>query len=996
MVRRATLVLCAFCASIASVCAQSSTISSAPDATTSYRAIFTVPAEADVSVPLIPNIYDSEAVNAQDVCPGYTASNVARTPYGLTASLSLAGPACNVYGTDISSLNLTVEYQSSDRLHVEIVPTNIGPSNSSWYILPDALVQKPSIDADANTTLDTDLNFVWSNDPTFSFQIIRQSTGDVLFDTTGTKLVFENQFIEFASALPENYNLYGLGEVIHGLRMGNNFTRTFWAADVGDPIDENIYSDHSFYLDTRYYALDENSGNLTYAPNATDASGDYVSYSHGVYLRNSHGQEVLMKPSNITWRTLGGSIELYFYAGPSQKEVTKAYQQSATGLPAMQQYFTFGYHQCRWGYANWSEVQDVVDSFKNFGIPLENIWTDIDYMNQYRDFENDQGRFGYVEGAQFLSQLHANGQHYIPIVDSAIYVPNPENASDAYPIFDRGNASDAFMLNPDGSLYIGEVWPGYTVFVDWIGAVLNGTGAFEWWSNEMAMWHQNVSFDGIWIDMSEVSSFCVGSCGSNNLTLNPVHPGFGLPGEPGNVIYGYPEGFNITNATEYASAQAGSSSQASAAAATAAPAATTSTSFIRTTPTPGVRAIEYPPYVINNVQGALDVHAVSPNATHHGGTQEYDYHNLYGTQILNATYHALLNIFPTKRPFIIGRSTFAGSGKWAGHWGGDNTSLWAYMYFSISQALSFSLFGIPMFGVDTCGFNGNTDEELCNRWMQLSAFFPFYRNHNTLSAISQEPYRWASVAEASKTAMKIRYTLLPYIYTTFYLAHSTGSTVVRALPWEFPNDPTLAAVDNQFMFGDSLLITPVLAQGATTVNGVFPGVGSGEVWYDWYNQSAISARPGENITIDAPLGHIPVYVRGGSVLPIQEPGYTTRECRSNPWGILAACNMEGTASGQLYIDDGESLVQNSTLWIEFSLTNSALYASGRGLYQDTNPLANITIMGVSSLVNNVTLNGATISSGWTYNSTTKVLDIKGLVNSTSGGAWANDWVLRWM
>lgn len=164
--------------------------------------------------------------------------------------------------------------------------------------------------------------------------------------------------------------------------------------------------------------------------------------------------------------------------------------------------------------------------------------------------------------------------------------------------------------------------------------------------------------------------------------------------------------------------------------------------------------------------------------------------------------------------------------------------------------------------------------------------------------------------------MNIRYTLLPYIYTTFYLAHSTGSTVMRALAWEFPNDPMLAATDNQFMFGDSLLITPVLAQGATSVNGIFPGVASGEVWYDWYNQTAISAGPGENVTIDAPLGHIPVYVRGGSVLPIQEPGYTTRDSRANPWGVLAACTMRGTASGQLYIDDGESLVQNSTLWVE--------------------------------------------------------------------------------
>jgi len=83
-------------------------------------------------------------------------------------------------------------------------------------------------------------------------------------------------------------------------------------------------------------------------------------------------------------------------------------------------------------------------------------------MNQYRDFENDQLRYGYSEGAEFLDRLHKNGQHYVPIVDAAIYAPNPENASDAYATYDRGVDSDSFMLNPDGSLYIGAVWPGYT------------------------------------------------------------------------------------------------------------------------------------------------------------------------------------------------------------------------------------------------------------------------------------------------------------------------------------------------------------------------------------------------------------------------------------------------------------------------------------------------------------------------------------------------------
>lgn len=423
------------------------------------------------------------------------------------------------------------------------------------------------------------------------------------------------------------------------------------------------------------------------------------------------------------------------------------------------------------------------------------------------------------------------------------------------------------------------------VFPDWVGASLGateGAGAYEWWKNEFLLWYQNVSFDGIWIDMSEVSSFCVGSCGSD------------------------------------APEPSSSASQTSTATATTAPASTSW--YPQTTPTPGVRNINYPPYVINNTLGDLASHALSPNATHHGGFVQYDFHNLFGHQILDATYQALLEVFPEKRPFIIGRSTHASSGRWAGHWGGDNYSLWAYMYFSISQALSFSIFGIPTFGVDTCGFSGNSTEELCNRWMQLSAFFPFYRNHNTIGAASQEPYIWDSVAQATRDAMAIRYSLLPYTYTTLEQAHETGSTVMRALAWEFPNEPWLANAEQQFLLGPSILVTPVLAEGATTVDGVFPGIGDGvTVWYDWYDGAAVEGvARGQNVTIDAPLGHIPVYVRGGSVLPTQEPGMTTRECRENPWGLIVALDLLGAAEGTLYLDDGESLVPNATTWVKVS------------------------------------------------------------------------------
>lgn len=113
-------------------------------------------------------------------------------------------------------------------------------------------------------------------------------------------------------------------------------------------------------------------------------------------------------------------------------------------------------------------------------------------MKGYRDFENDPVRFSYKEGAEFLSKLHDNGQHWVPIVDSAIYAPNPENVSDAYPSYDRGVAANAFLMNPDGSPYIGAVWPGYTVFPDWVGAVLNGSGAIDWWINELDLWYKDI------------------------------------------------------------------------------------------------------------------------------------------------------------------------------------------------------------------------------------------------------------------------------------------------------------------------------------------------------------------------------------------------------------------------------------------------------------------------------------------------------------------------
>jgi alpha-glucosidase len=936
---------------------------------------------------LTPNINDSAAKDAQQACPGYTADNVKTTSLGLTATLTLSGNACNVYGTDTQSLALTVEYQSTDRLNVEIVPSTI-PTNSSsnQYIIPESLVAKPTAEPGASAGSANDLQFDYGNTPSFWFRVTRKSNGDVLFSTMGNKLVFENQFIEFKSNLPSDYNIYGLGETIHSFKLGPGVTRTLYASDSADIIDSNLYGTHPVYIDTRYFSTNS-SGKpiLVTGDSLNDPAAQLQSLSHGVYLRNAHGQEVLLEPGSITWRTLGGVVDLYFYSGPTAPAVIKSYQTTATGLPALQQYWTLGFHQCRWGYKSWNDLQAVVDGYENAGIPLESIWTDIDYMDKFRDFTTDPVNFPVSGGQAFLNKLQQSGRHYVPIIDSAIYVPNPNNQSDAYDFFDKGNASGVFLKNPDGSVYIGQVWPGYTAFPDWLAP---NTG--KWWTDSLTALSNNIKFDGIWIDMSEASSFCIGSCGTGKLGNNPVHVPFALPGEPGNVIYDYPEGFAASNATEAAAAASASAAQIPAAS-TPMPVAAVRTETL------GTRNLDYPPYIINNVQDGHDLaaHAVAPDATHADGTVEYDFHNLFGHQILNATYQSLLSINPGKRPFIIGRSTFVGSGKYAGHWGGDNASKWYYMYYSIPQALSMSIFGLPMFGVDTCGFTGNSDAELCNRWMQLSAFFPFYRNHNVISANSQEAFIWSSVAQATRDAMQIRGLLLPYMYTLMYNAHSAGETVMRALAWEFPSEPLLAGADRQFLLGPAIMVTPVLTPGASSVSGVFPGVGTNQVWYDWYTQTAVTATLGQNVSIPAPLGHIPVYVRGGYVLPLQQPAMTTTLARQNPYALLVALAQDGTANGTLYVDDGETLNPTKLTIVSFAAAKGTLSATIAGNYSSTNPLANITILGVQAAPSKVTFGGKTITST-TYDSTSKILTVTGLSSKTSSGAWTGDgWKLSW-
>jgi len=190
--------------------------------TTSFRVLPTVASWATIGVAQTPTVTNPNAVIAQDICPGYSLSNVQKTDRRLTGSLSINGSACNAYGRDYSNLTLTVYYDTETRLHV-----TIEDDDQAQYRIPDNLVNIPAPDPSVSNPA---YSFEYNESP-FEFWVTRND-GEVLFDTRGWKLVFETQYIELTTNMEEGYNVYGLGEVIHSLRLQENFTRTMWAKYV--------------------------------------------------------------------------------------------------------------------------------------------------------------------------------------------------------------------------------------------------------------------------------------------------------------------------------------------------------------------------------------------------------------------------------------------------------------------------------------------------------------------------------------------------------------------------------------------------------------------------------------------------------------------------------------------------------------------------------------------------------------------------------------------
>ncbi|KAL8531678.1 hypothetical protein ACS0TY_008320 [Phlomoides rotata] len=567
-------------------------------------------------------------------------------------------------------------------------------------------------------------------------------------------------------------------------------------------------------------------------------------YAHAVLLLNSNGMDVFYRGDSLTYKVIGGVFDLYFFSGPTPLDVVDHYT-AFIGRPAAMPYWAFGFHQCRWGYHNLSVVEDVVDNYKKAKIPLDVIWTDDDHMDGRKDFTLNPVNFPRPKLLAFLEKIHAQGMKYVVIVDPGIGV------NKSYGVYQRGVANDVF-IKYQGKPFLAQVWPGAVNFPDFLNPK-----TVEWWVDEVRRFHELVPVDGLWIDMNEVSNFCTGLCTipEGRICPNGTAPGWECCLDCKNV---------------------------------------TQTRW------------DDPPYKINasGTQVPIGYKTIATSAVHYNGVLEYDAHSIYGFSQSIATHKGLLGI-EGKRPFILTRSTYVGSGHYAAHWTGDNKGTWEDLRYSISTMLNFGIFGVPMVGSDICGFYPAPTEELCNRWIEVGAFYPFSRDHANFASPRQELYQWESVAESARNALGMRYKLLPYLYTLSYEAHTTGAPIARPLFFTFTNETKLYGLSTQFLLGRGLMVSPVLESNKTEVEAMFPP-GS---WYDMFETSkVIVSKETRAVVLDAPLHVINVHLYQNTIIPMQQGGTISKDARMTPFTLVVAFPlgaMEGKCKGSLFLDDDE-------------------------------------------------------------------------------------------
>ena len=398
-----------------------------------------------------------------------------------------------------------------------------------------------------------------------------------------------------------------------------------------------------------------------------------------------------------------GMLQYYFIPGPPTRIIERFTELTGrAGLPPL---WSLGYHQCRWGYMNETDIRSVVKGFRENDLPLSAIHLDIDYMDGYRVFSVDEERFPNL--GLLARELDEEGIRLVAIIDPGV------KKDSHYPLYRNGVKEGMFANLPSGKPAIGVAWPGWAAFPDFTNPRVR-----SWWAEQYPLLLES-GIAGFWHDMNEPACFDL----MDDYTL-PLVTQHELEGRGGNHL---------------------------------------------------------------------------------------EAHNLYALQMNRAGYEALRKYQPDRRPWILSRAGWISQQRYAWGWTGDVQTSWECLRTTVVTVLGAGLSGQPYMGPDIGGFMGDPSAELYLRWLQLSAFLPFFRTHSALGTARREPWVFGEpFTGIVRQFLRLRYRMLPYLYTLAWQSSQKGFPLVRPLFWAEPENRELWEAGDSFLLGDQLL---VLCQG---------------------------------------------------------------------------------------------------------------------------------------------------------------------------------------
>ncbi|WP_158942470.1 glycoside hydrolase family 31 protein [Granulicella sp. S190] len=724
---------------------------------------------------------------------------------GVTLLDHVTGAAALSNGVELKAGKASMQITAlrEDVLRIRISKTEKLPEDASWAVLPSARTSSVA------TTYDAQGGTVGFHTKLLKVLIDRSTLSMTISDQSGRFLLQDAAPIEFYDdrfrvykRMPGQEHYFGLGDKTGPLdRRGGAYemwnTDQYRFQESTDP----LYKAIPFFL------------------------ADNAGRSYGVFLDN-------------TWRTSfdfgkedskaysfgadGGPVDYYFIYGPKPKQVVEGYAW-LTGLPPLPPQWSLGFQQSRYSYMTEAKVREIADRMRADRIPCDALYLDIDYQAGNAPFTVNQETF--PNFPNFVQELKAKQFSLVMITDLHI----ADRPNQGYAPYDTGIAGNHFVKNPDGSVFVGKVWPGPSVFPDF-----TRKESRDWWGGLYKEFSEDGAA-GFWNDMNEPSVFEVPS---KTMPLGLLH------------------------------------------------------------------RIEEPGFV-------------SRFASHE------EIHNLYGMENSRGTYEGLLRLKPQQRPFVLTRATYAGGQRYAATWTGDNSSTWNHLRMSTPMLLSLGLSGFSMAGDDIGGYAGSTTSDLLTKWLEVGAFNPIYRDHSEKFTADQEP--WVGTPEAEAVRRKYiedRYRLMPYLYTLAEENSRTGLPMMRPLFLEFPDatadkHPLDLDAPNQFMLGQSLLVAPApYPEQPDSYLVTLPPVS----WYDYWTGKKITDGPHKAVAVSTgvPLGIgelqsvkilpqlevLPVFVRGGSILPFAPLVQSTKEKPNGPLTLKVYPGDQ--CEGSLYQDDGIS------------------------------------------------------------------------------------------